>query len=246
MISILQIFIVLNLLSGCSEEYDNKPDDSHFLGIDSNAKDLTYGNLPINAKTIATNCDFFCYSEETGNIYYTNFDDNGHLYQLSNGTKTKLVDKKCTNINFYNNNLYFISPDVSLNELTDWEVSGPIYKFDIESKEIELFLDVNAILMRVINDNIYHSERTLQETNSSQTNKNSSRVISSFVTNFEEKRTLKNEGTMLYYKDYEVTATGLINMDTSDKTDFELSEFGLATACVYNNVLYRNFRTFEH
>ena len=100
--------------------------------------------------------------------------------------------------------------------------------------------------MRVINDNIYHSERTLQETNSSQTNKNTSSVISSFVTNIEEKRTLKNEGTMLYYKDYEVTATGLINMDTSDKTDFELSEFGLATACVYNNVLYRNFRTFEH
>ncbi|ABX43108.1 hypothetical protein [Lachnoclostridium phytofermentans] len=50
---------------------------------------------------------------------------------------------------------------------------------------------------------------------------------------------------MLYYKDYEVTATGLININTSHKTDFELSEFGLATACVYNNVLYRNFKTFE-
>ncbi|ABX43107.1 DUF5050 domain-containing protein [Lachnoclostridium phytofermentans] len=150
LISVLHIFIVLNLLSGCSVKYDNKP--VHFLGINADAKDLTYGNLPINAKTIVTSCDFFCYSEETGDIYYTNFEDNGYLYKLSNGVKTILVEKKCTNINFYNNNLYFISPNVSLDELTGLEVGGPIYEFDLESKDLELFLDVNAILMRVIND----------------------------------------------------------------------------------------------
>lgn len=130
----------------------NWPSDMDFTGVKSEMKDFKLGNLSSNFIINASATCLFCPNKQNNTIYYMSRKDR-FIYEQKGDNNTLLVEMQAHNLQLWDNKLYFINI-----KKTNYYASGPIYSYDLETKELELVLDKNIALFYIDNYGIYYSE----------------------------------------------------------------------------------------
>lgn len=128
-----------------------------FKGISSEYPSPTYGNLKANIKGQWERAQFslMCVNEDTGVVYYVNIGEDNYIYQLDGNKRTLLVEEEANYIQIWNNELYFLKgesiyPDILLKPY-------PLYKYNLETKEIILVLEEEVTDFCITSEGIYYS-----------------------------------------------------------------------------------------
>lgn len=126
-----------------------------FEGITSDYDTPVYANLGINVK-IGSDISLVCPDPVSGAIYYVNSGEDDFIYKLENEQSTLVLDKKANYIQIWDNELYFLSDNISLKHLFNKVNPQSIYKYNLVTKELTLILDTNATWLFVNSDGIYY------------------------------------------------------------------------------------------
>lgn len=122
-----------------------------FKGISE--EDIEYGFSPqVNKKDFSL--QLFCY-DNNGNIYFSDPADNYNLYAYDGSESRKLADIKAIGLNYYDNKIYFVSPQKGI-DIEDMAFpEGYVYMYDLKSGEITQIGDSVMSDITVIDGEIY-------------------------------------------------------------------------------------------
>ena len=217
--------------------------EQHEHTISDNAiEDITTDTFFIGAKIDATNmsanqinnklwlyASFFC-ADDDGNIFYTNFSDGGSLYLKNKSENIKISEAKAYSPSYNQGKVYFISPET---EITDMNIYGKVYVYDMRSRDISLFIDGNVTYLNAYADGIYYYLRDDENANK-------------MILNYME---YEGEGKRCYYPlplvygNYVINNKGLYDISDDRYSISEENvilfdkEFNGGNSCIYNNML---------
>lgn len=122
-----------------------------FTGIPE--EDIEYGFSPqVNKKDFGL--QLFC-CDGNGNIYFSDPADNYNLYAYDGSESRKLTDIKSIGLDYYDNKIYFVSPqrEINIEDMTFPE--GYAYVYDLQSGETTQIGDSTISNMTVIDGEIF-------------------------------------------------------------------------------------------
>jgi len=128
------------------------PAEMNFTGVKSDMKGFKLGNLSTNIKLGSRRSCLICPDIKNNTIYYMSRND-GFIHKQEDEKDTLLIDMQAHNLQLWDNKLYFINIIEA-----DFYFSGPIYSYDLETKELELILDKNVASFYIDNFGIYYTE----------------------------------------------------------------------------------------
>lgn len=137
---------------------------SDFKGIKSDYKTPSCGNLSINFKNESKLC-LVCPDTENGITYYVNYGKDNYIYQLKDKKNTLLVKKKANYLQIWNNELYFLQDSSEVDNTDSFCYPQNIYKYNLDTGELSLVLDVSANWLYVNAEGIFYTEVKINEEN---------------------------------------------------------------------------------
>jgi len=122
-----------------------------FTGIPE--EDIEYGFSPqVNKKDLSL--QLFC-CDGNGNVYFSDPADNYCLYSYDGSESRKLTDIKAYGLNYYDNKIYFLSPQKGINIDDMIYPEGYAYEYDIQSGKTTQIGDSEICDMTVIDGEIF-------------------------------------------------------------------------------------------
>ncbi len=114
---------------------------------------IEYGFSPqVNKKDLSL--QLFC-CDGNGNVYFSDPADNFCLYSYDGSESKKLTDIKAYGLNYYNNKVYFLSPQKGINIDDMIYPEGYAYEYDIQSGKTTQIGDSEICDMTVIDGEIF-------------------------------------------------------------------------------------------
>ncbi len=205
--------------------YDTQKDDICSTFYAANNLDTVYSNNLICQNS--DNCDIYWYSHIDSCVY-----------KFSNGQNECIINKTTTCLIYYDNAIYFISPDEELNTNISSSV-GYVWKYDLFTKEITRFFDMPVSSLCVIDNQFYCmmlNEENLAfcKISSDGTYENLNLMYCGVYKNY-----------LLTYR-YDVEGyplLGLTNSETNEYIPLISNDKYISEQCIYKDTLY--YRYFE-
>jgi hypothetical protein len=193
--------------------------------------ELVEGNLSVNVKN-CSDASYFCSVD--GNIFFTDFTDNGYLYTLENGKKRLLCAQKACSINYYDGKVYFLSPDTI--DTSRGSAFGDIYCYDTQTGECTLILEGDIRYLWVTEEGLYFLRPVGEDENS----------MELVYMDFEQEEQLRcYYPDPLRYGNYLITQEGAVDISGDVTTPSEESKIPFSESlssiylsrCIYNDFL---------
>lgn len=126
-----------------------------FEGVKITQDTPAFGNNPLNLKSGFPG--LVC--SGNGLIYYVNCGRDNNLYRTDGMKTEQILGEVVTSLNYWEQSLYFI-----LHEDGNIRGMGPVCRYDLQEKQIEVLIDAVARYCCVTGDGIYYTQGTSYET----------------------------------------------------------------------------------